>query len=101
MKILGLPLFFRLPKDSNKRESDKIKKCLSVGNFVVLYLLLSLSVSSLLPTPAYVEACNIYYISIVYFLDYPNIAGFLFLRHFVWAVQKHCFMTEINGTCVW
>ena len=40
--------------------SDKSKKCLSVGNSGTLSVIYHLSVSSLQPTPAYVEAWNIY-----------------------------------------
>ena len=56
-----LPLFLQLPEKGPrpkwticKHVSDNSKKCLSVGNFWIL------SAARLQPTPAYVEAWNIY-----------------------------------------
>ena len=43
-----------------KHVSEKFKKCLSVGNSGILTVVSCLSVSSLLPTPVYVEVWNIY-----------------------------------------
>ena len=45
-----------------RHESDKHKKCLSVGNFGILSVVIvaCLSVAHLQPTSVYIEACNIY-----------------------------------------
>ena len=90
-----------------KHESDKNKKCLSVGNFENLSIVVDcLSVTRLQPTLVYVEAWNIYLkyrILSKTILTWPD---FWFLRHFVWAGQKYCHMsdkniTKMNSICVW
>ena len=68
-----------------KHVSDKNKKCLSVGNFWILYQ--SSSVARLQPTLAYLEVWKFTKIKVVQFL-----------RLFFWAGQKYWPMSEKNMT---
>ena len=69
---------------------DKFKKYLSVGNSEILY--------SLQPTPASVEAQNIYQKIGILSKLIPEQTNFLFLRPFFWADRQHCPMSENNIT---